>query len=173
MIYKRTGRWMWQGNAPVVSWSWEKYSCQSKLVSALSMLVMEYFANNIMWHSKGSEWIATSWPGRSSDFVCTVCDQPIKQHVYIVGSNVSCLFLDFEEKVPVGSPSRGGDVTVYVCDINQPSLPTSFYSVLVSISVFMALSTVFHSIFLPTAVFWLFFRSYFCLSGPFNCISLY
>ena len=49
--------------------------------------------------------------------------------------------------VPVGSPSRGGDVTVYVCDINQPSLPTLFfYCVLVSISVFMALSTVFHSI---------------------------
>ena len=48
--------------------------------------------------------------------------------------------------VPVGSPSRGGDVTVHVKDTNQPSLPTPFYSVLVSISVFMALSTVFHSI---------------------------
>ena len=46
----------------------------------------------------------------------------------------------------MGSPSRGGDVTVYVCDINQPSLPIPFYSVLVSVSVFMALSTVFHSI---------------------------
>ena len=32
-----------------------------------------------------------------------------------------------------GSPSRGGDVKVYVCDMNQPSLPTPFYSVLVSI----------------------------------------
>ena len=31
-------------------------------------------------------------------------------------------------------------------DINQPSLPTPFYSVLVSVSVFMAHSTVFHSI---------------------------
>ena len=48
--------------------------------------------------------------------------------------------------MPAGSPSRGGDVTVYVCDINQPSLPTPFYSVLVSISVFVAISTVFHSI---------------------------
>ena len=47
--------------------------------------------------------------------------------------------------VLVGSPSRGGDVTVYVVDINQLSLPTPFYSLLVSISVFMALSTVFHS----------------------------
>ena len=49
-------------------------------------------------------------------------------------------------KVRAGSPSRGGDVTVYVFDINQPSLPTPFYSVLASISVFTAVSTVFHSI---------------------------
>ena len=32
---------------------------------------------------------------------------------------------------------------VYVFDRNQPSLPTPFYSVLVSVSVFMALSTVY------------------------------
>ena len=51
--------------------------------------------------------------------------------------------------VPVGSPSRGGDVAVYVFDINQPSLPTPFHSVLVSVSIFMALSTVFHSISSP------------------------
>ena len=47
---------------------------------------------------------------------------------------------------PPGSPSRGGDVAVYVFDINQLSLPTPFYSVLVSVSVCMALSTVFRSI---------------------------
>ena len=51
--------------------------------------------------------------------------------------------------VPTGSLSRGGDVTIYVCDINQPSLPAPFYSVLVIISVFMAVSTVFHSINCP------------------------
>ena len=45
--------------------------------------------------------------------------------------------------VPAGSPSRGGDVAV---DINQPSLPTPFYSLLLSVSIFMALSTVFHLI---------------------------
>ena len=49
-------------------------------------------------------------------------------------------------RVLTGSLSRGGDVAVYVFDINQPTLPTPFYSVLVSISVFMALSTVFYSI---------------------------
>ena len=48
--------------------------------------------------------------------------------------------------VPTGSPSRGGDVGVYVFDIHQSSLPTPFHSVLVSVSVFIALSTVFHSI---------------------------
>ena len=49
-------------------------------------------------------------------------------------------------RVPAGSPSRGGDVVVYVFNINQPSLPTPFNSVLVSVSVLLALSTVFHSI---------------------------
>ena len=38
---------------------------------------------------------------------------------------------------------------VNVTDINQPSLPTSFYSVLVSVSVFMALSTLFYFIHSP------------------------
>ena len=64
--------------------------------------------------------------------------------------NVLCLlskqWFDAVAPVSAGSPSRGGDVTVYVPDINQPSLPTPFYSVLVSVSVFMALSTVFHAI---------------------------
>ena len=71
--------------------------------------------------------------------------------------------------VPTGSPSRGGDVAGYV-DINQPRVLTPFYSVLESISVFMALSTVFHSInspdnsplsdsVLPVL--------YFCLIGPY------
>ena len=48
--------------------------------------------------------------------------------------------------VPAGSPSRGGDVAVDVFDKKQPSLTTPFYSVLVSVFVFMALSTLFHSI---------------------------
>ena len=40
IIHKHTGRWMWQGSASVVSWNWEKYSCHSKLVSTLSMLLL-------------------------------------------------------------------------------------------------------------------------------------
>ena len=58
------------------------------------------------------------------------------------GRNLACAVLI----VPTGSPSRGGDVAVFVFDINQLSLPTPFYFVLVSVSVFMALSTVFYSI---------------------------
>ena len=48
--------------------------------------------------------------------------------------SISCAF---EMKVPVGSPSPGGDVVVCVKDISQPSLPIPFDSVLVSISIFM------------------------------------
>ena len=49
----------------------------------------------------------------------------------------------------------------FMSDINQPSLPTPFYSVLASVSVFMALSTAFHSINFPDN----FQFSYFCFSG--------
>ena len=49
---------------------------------------------------------------------------------------------------------------------NQPSLPTPFYSVLVSISVFVALSTVFHSINSLDNSPFSHFRSYFCSIGP-------
>ena len=59
--------------------------------------------------------------------------------------HVSC-FIFFLFFVPTGSHSHGGNVMVYVFDINQPSLPTLFSSVLVSVSVFMALPTIFHSI---------------------------
>ena len=56
------------------------------------------------------------------------------------------LFMIGMPSVTADSPSHGGDVVVFVFDVNQPSLPTPFYSVLVSVSVFMALSTVFTSI---------------------------
>ena len=49
-------------------------------------------------------------------------------------------------KSPRARPLVGGEVTVYVSDINQPNLPTLFYSAVVSAIVFMALLTVFHSI---------------------------
>ena len=49
--------------------------------------------------------------------------------------------------VPADSPSRGGNVMVYVKHMNQSSFPIPFYSVLVSNSVFMVLSTAFHSIY--------------------------
>ena len=52
--------------------------------------------------------------------------------------------------VSEGSSCRGGDVAVrgflFLFYINHPNLPTPFYSVLVSISVCMVLSTAFHSI---------------------------
>ena len=53
---------------------------------------------------------------------------------------------DTDSVVPTDSLSCGGNVAVCVSGINQPSWPTPFYSVLVSVSAFMALSAVFHSI---------------------------
>ena len=74
-------------------------------------------------------------------------------------------------KRPRGLTSRGGGVAVYVFDINQPSLPTPFNSVLVPVSVYMALS--FHKFSRQLSVFSLFFSSYLCLIGPFNYMSLH
>ena len=95
-----------------------------------------------------------------------------------------CLSLSLSLSVSVSvslvcadSTSRGGDVAVYVLNINQLSFSTPFYFVLVSISVFMALSHVCHSISscdtpLPRFLT-LFFRSYLCLTGPFNYIPVH
>ena len=66
------------------------------------------------------------------------CGCCLETWLLVLGLHPSC--------VPPGSPSRGGDVTVSVPDINQPSLPPPFYSLLVSVSVFITLSIVFHSI---------------------------
>ena len=86
-----------------------------------------------------------------------------------------CTFLFIYSVVTTGSPSRGGNVAVYVFDTNQPSLPTLFSSVLVSVSVFMATSTVFHSIYSPdSSAFSLCFPGLVSASliGPFNYVSL-
>ena len=74
--------------------------------------------------------------------------------------------------VPKGSPSRGGDVAVYVFDINQLSLPTPFYSVLASICHYGPFNCIsFHQNSTTLRFLTLFSRSYFCFIGPFNSIS--
>ena len=114
------------------------------------------------WPNRSRDWTELSWisPTRMR------CDRYRKRF----GSVVASLAV-----VPTGSPSRGGDVVVYIFDINQPSLPTPFHSVLVSVSVCMALQTVFHSMNSPRQLFAfsLFFRSYIGLVGPFNYIFLH
>ena len=60
-----------------------------------------------------------------------------------------------------GSSSHGGDVAACVIDINQTTLPTPFYSVLASILVFVAPSTVI----LPTIL-----RFLLCSSGPISAL---
>ena len=69
--------------------------------------------------------------------------------------------------VPAGTPSRDGDVKVCVFDINQPTLTTPFYSVLVSISLLWPFHLYFNPEILPTTlrILILFSQSYFCLTG--------
>ena len=128
----------------------------------------------------GCTWHEKSSPDKGHDDDDDFCGWPTLSQVARSSSLSSSSFSSFplsslslssSQRVPAGSPSRGGDVAVYVFDIKELSLPTPFCSVPVSISVFMALSTVFHSINSPDKS--LFFPSYFCLTGPFNYISLY
>ena len=73
--------------------------------------------------------------------------------------------------VPTGSPSRGGDVRVYVFGIDQPSLPIPFF--ILFLCLFLSLRPI-QSYFIPNILpttlrfLTLFSRSYLCLIGPLN-----
>ena len=67
--------------------------------------------------------------------------------------NTSDLSQTLSGSVLAGSPSRGGDVAVYVFDINLSSVPTPFCSVLVSVAVFVSLSTVFRAFFVLSTIY--------------------
>ena len=47
MIHKHAGRCVWQGSTSVVPWNWEKYSCHSKVVSTLSMLLFSVLSRRV------------------------------------------------------------------------------------------------------------------------------
>ena len=108
------------------------------------------------WRRERMGSIADSWPLFFSTFQPDPLPRPVP--------------------VPAGSPSRGGDVAVYVFVINQPSLPIPFFKFCscVYFCLFDPYSCI-SSHNLPTTLHFLtlFFRSYFCLIGPFNYISLY
>ena len=84
-----------------------------------------------------------SVPRAAASLLYTLCHRAGRLNIYLIACFASLLACFV---VPAGSPSLGGDVTVYVYGINQQSLPTPFNSVLVSV---------------------------FCLYGPFNCISFH
>ena len=97
---------------------------------------------------------------------------PGRYELFIVGHNDMVICFDSN----MFYCPRGLTFTWWGCYINQPSLPTPFNSVLVSVSVFMTLSTVFHSINSPdnsqlSYFFFFKFRSDFFLIGPFNYMS--
>ena len=84
------------------------------------------------------------------------------------------MFLSLPLSVPESSLSCDGDVAVYVFNKNRLSLPTPFYSFLMSVSVIMALSAVFHLINSPnnSPLSHSVLPVFFCLIGPFISASL-
>ena len=78
----------------------------------------------------------------------------------------------FSAKVPVGSHSYGGDVAVYVLDINQLSLPLLFILFWCLFLCLWPFQLYLIPQILPTTLRFLtlFFQSYFCRIGSFNYI---
>ena len=76
----------------------------------------------------------------------TICRRSSELFAFVLFEHIQFVFNLYSE-VPTGSPSHGGDVVVF-CQRHKPTqlAHSFFYSVYVSVSVFMALSTLFHSI---------------------------
>ena len=63
IIHRHTGRWMWRRTASVVSWNWETYSCSSKLVSTLSMLLVSvlFWTVSQAWNPRQIQMSTRNW----------------------------------------------------------------------------------------------------------------
>ena len=107
---------------------------------------LNFGQQKINLHEQGKEFEPkASWPTPGSADVCFITSTQLKdvmEHLK-VSMNIGVFSPLFLPVVPAGSPARGGDVMVYVTDINHRSLPTPFDSVLVSLSVFMVLQRYF------------------------------
>ena len=78
----------------------------------------------------------------SPNWVFTTTEKDVYRYHFVataLRSNTATVLLHLATVVPAGTTLRGGDVVVYVFVINQLSFPSPFYSVLVSVSVCMAL----------------------------------
>ena len=102
---------------------------------------LNFGQQKINLHEQGKEFEPkASWPTPGSADVCFITSTQLKdvmEHLK-VSMNIGVFSPLFLPVVPAGSPARGGDVMVYVTDIYLPSVPTPFYSVLVSVSVSMS-----------------------------------
>ena len=78
----------------------------------------------------------------------TLCQHKLQSDAaqYRVGSSHGQSYLQSPYRGSLRAHLHVMGMLRFMSDINQPSLPTPFYSVLMPISVFMALSTVFHPV---------------------------
>ena len=133
------------------------------------------------WTSSCPVW-AMPWVwATSGDFHTSVTRMGVVSPPYFVFRWALLLcFLEFcgccgmELNLSSGSPSRGGNGAV-VFDINQPRLPTLFVLFLCPFLSLLPFQLHFIPQILLTTLHFLtlFFRSYFCLIGPFNYTPIY
>ena len=111
------------------------------------MLIVKYLPISFKFSNSILDWTSLQW-NFGEIFLKTFLEGSVDRVIYrdYIVSRRFFIYCSLACS-SAGSASHGGDVTVYVFDINPPSLPTPFNSVLMSVSVFMALSTVFHSIY--------------------------
>ena len=155
-------------------------ACKRSLENIFSVVNLLLYYIKLLWPSSAASDISNSCRKGGRRYakirfawftICLVQDQ-ICPASYSIFSFV-CLFwsvLNAQCPYRCYSESPRADLLVvgmlrFMSDVYQPSLPASFYSVLVSISVFVALSTVFHS--RQLSVVWL------CSSGLINSFQLY
>ena len=121
----------------------------AELRQSITHLLLLQFSCNLQKREREEEkatpldikFSASSCPHITSNRSLTDDSSAQRALIYCVLLGLPCQW-----KCPHGAHLQVVGMLQFMSDINQPSLPTPFYSVLVSISVFMALSTVFHSI---------------------------
>ena len=108
-------KWCWAG----IAWAWTDWTCE---VDAIHSLPTDKW--NLPYPNKWNKWnlpYTNKWNLPYSN------KWNLPQGLVSVNpcsSKAVWFFWHATVVVPAGSPSRGGDVTVYVLDINQPSLLT-------------------------------------------------
>ena len=112
-----------------------------------TLAYLSYNGLNTSFLSKNNNKKTHTTYSQNAQHTCTTPIFSISKRTAHMSCVIQCTKLTYSvsQCIPMGSPSHGGNVTVYIW--HKPTkLAHPFLSVLVAISVFMALSTVLHLI---------------------------